>query len=121
MDRVIDMGETHITAIKNVTGNEEFFQGHFPEKPVMPGVLIIEALAQAGGVLILGKSDNKGKLAYLAGINEARFRKIVQPGDQLRLEVELLKVKARVGLVKARALVDGEEVASAEILFSVGG
>lgn len=120
VDRVIDMNEKRVVAIKNVTGNEEFFQGHFPSKPVMPGVLIIEALAQAGGLLILSNHESRGKLAYLAGINEARFRKIVTPGDQLRLEVEIIKVKARVSLVKANAFVGDEEAVSAEILFSVG-
>ena len=112
------MTETTITAIKNVTINEPFFQWHFPNKPVMPGVLMIEALAQAGGILFLSKPENKGKMAYLASINDVRFRKMVEPGDQLKLEIELLKVRSKMGLMKGRATVNGEVVCSAEVLFS---
>ena len=85
----------------------------------MPGVLIVEALAQLGGVMMLFKPENKGKVAYLASINNARFRRPVVPGDQLRLEVELIKLKSRIGLCKGTAKVNGEEVCNAEIMFSL--
>ena len=88
---------------KNVTINEYFFQGHFPEEPVMPGVLIIEALAQVGAVVILSQEKFKGKLAYFAGINKAKFRKKVIPGDVLRLEVEIIKTKGPIGIGRALA------------------
>lgn len=120
VDRVLDFtpGKS-IRAIKNVTFNEPFFQGHFPGNPVMPGVLIIEALAQASGVLVqlsAGENSNKQPLYYLVKVDKARFSKIVGPGDQLVLEVEQKRMLRKMGLFSARALVDGEEVASAEIL-----
>ncbi|MBI4353350.1 MAG: 3-hydroxyacyl-ACP dehydratase FabZ [Candidatus Omnitrophica bacterium] len=121
VDRVLEMGERHIVAVKNVSGNEAFFQGHFPGHPVMPGVLLLEAMAQTGGVFLLSKPEYRGKLAYLAAVNEARFRKAVVPGDQLRLEVQMVKIKSRMGLVKASASVEGEEVCSAEIMFGLVG
>jgi 3-hydroxyacyl-[acyl-carrier-protein] dehydratase len=105
---------------KNVSINEYFFQGHFPEEPVMPGVLIIEALAQVGAVAILSQEQYKGKIAYFGGINKAKFRKKVLPGDVLKLEVELTKVKGPVGIGNAAAYVDGKLVASAELVFAVG-
>lgn len=105
---------------KNVTMNEYFFQGHFPEEPVMPGVLIIEALAQTGAVSILSLEENKGKIAYFAGIDKAKFRKKVVPGDVLKLEVEIIKVKGPAGVGKALATVDGKKVCEAEITFIVG-
>lgn len=120
VDRVEWMNENHIRAYKNVSINESHFQGHFPQKPVMPGVLIIEALAQAGGILLLSKPEYRGKLAYLAGVDEARFRRRVVPGDRLTLEVEIIKLKARVGVCKAAASVDGEEACSAQIMFGLG-
>ena len=120
VDRVLEMNEKSIVCVKNVSANEPFFQGHFPQKPVMPGVLIVEALAQAGGILMLAKSEFTGKIAYLVAINKARFRKMVIPGDQLRLEVEVLKFKSRVGIVKGVAFVEGQEVCDAEIMFSLG-
>ncbi|MGH7197157.1 MAG: UDP-3-O-acyl-N-acetylglucosamine deacetylase [Candidatus Omnitrophota bacterium] len=121
VDRVIEMTDDRIVCIKNVSISEPFFQGHFPEKPVMPGVLILEALAQTGGILMLSKPEYAGKLAYLVAVNEARFRKTVIPGDQLRLEVDLKKVKARLGIVDCVAKVGPEEVCSAEIMFSLVG
>lgn len=105
---------------KNVTMNEYFFQGHFPEEPVMPGVLIIEALAQTGAVSVLSLEENKGKIAYFAGIDKAKFRKKVVPGDVLKLEVEIIKVKGPVGIGKAVASVEGKKVCEAEITFIVG-
>ncbi len=121
VDRVLEMTDTSITALKNVSASEPYFQGHFPQKPVMPGVLMVESLAQAGGVLLLSKGENQGKIAYLASIENARFRKLVTPGDQLILRVELVRMKSRIGLVKGVATVNGEEVCSADIMFSLAG
>jgi 3-hydroxyacyl-[acyl-carrier-protein] dehydratase len=107
-----------LTAIKNVTINEPFFQGHFPGNPVMPGVLIIEAMAQASGVLVqLSTSEaHNTPLYYLVKVDKARFTQIVKPGDQLVLEITQKRMLRRMGLFEGRALVDGNEVASAEIL-----
>ena len=120
VDRILEMNENSIVGIKNVSADESYFRGHFPGKPVMPGVLMIEALAQTGGVLILSKPENRGKMAYLASVDNARFRKMVVPGDELRLEVEIVKVKSRVGLIRGVAKVKGQEVCDAEIMFSMG-
>ena len=100
---------------KCVTFREDFFQGHFPQEPVMPGVLIIEALAQTGAVAILSKPENKGKIAFYAGIDKARFRRQVSPGETLRLEVEIIKQRGPIGVCKAVASVDGERAVTAEI------
>lgn len=120
VDRVIEiMPDQSLAAIKNVTMNEPFFQGHFPGHPVMPGVLVIEAMAQAAGLLTQLSDDQSGgsdKLYYLVKVDKARFSRTVVPGDQLRLEVKLLRMRRRMGLYECRALVDGTEVASAEIL-----
>ena len=105
---------------KNVTMNEYFFQGHFPQEPVMPGVLIIEALAQVGAVAILSVEEYKGKVAYFAGINSAKFRKKVVPGDVIRLETEIIKRKGPIGIGKAIAYVDNKKVAEAELTFAIG-
>jgi 3-hydroxyacyl-[acyl-carrier-protein] dehydratase len=105
---------------KNVTMNEYFFQGHFPQEPVMPGVLIIEALAQVGAVAILSMDQYKGKIAYFGGINKARFKKKVVPGDVLKLEVEIIKLKGPAGIGKAIATVDGVKACEAELIFMVG-
>ncbi len=105
--------------IKNVTINEQFFQGHFPGHPVMPGVLIVEALAQISGIIMLNFPDMKGKIAYFAAMESVRFRRPVVPGDQLRLEVDLLKAKGPVGKTLGRAFVDGMVVAEAEMTFSL--
>lgn len=107
-------------AIKNVTYNEYFFQGHFPEEPVMPGVLIIEALAQAGAVAILSKEENKGKIAFFAGIDKAKFKKKVVPGDVLSLEVEIIREKGPIGIGSAVAKVDGKIAVKCELTFFVG-
>ena len=105
---------------KSVTYNEPFFAGHFPQEPVMPGVLIIEALAQTGAVAILSKEENKGKIAYFGGINSAKFKKKVVPGDKLRLECRIIKQKGPVGVGQAVATVDGKVAVSAELTFMVG-
>lgn len=120
IDKVESFEENKIVAIKNVTMNEYFFQGHFPVEPVMPGVLIIEALAQAGAVALLSREEFKGKIAYFGGINNAKFRKKVVPGDTLRLEVELTKIRAMAGVGRGIAYVDGKKVAEAELTFMVG-
>lgn len=121
LDRIVEYEEgKRIVGVKNVTINEPFFQGHFPGVPVMPGVLIVEAMAQAGGVLVFkALPEREKKLVFLMGIEGARFRKPVQPGDQLRLELEVIRVKARVGKLAGKAYVDGTLVAEAEILFSL--
>ena len=105
--------------LKNVTVNEPFFTGHFPGHPVMPGVLIVEALAQVGAVSILSVEANKGKIAFFAGIDGFRFKRQVLPGDQLTLEVEITKSKGPVGKGKAVATVDGQVVAEGELTFAV--
>lgn len=121
VDKIIEFEEGKgAVGIKNVTINEEFFNGHFPDYPVMPGVLIIEALAQVGAVVLLSKEEYKGKLAFFAGIDEVRFRKQVRPGDVLRLEVELLSIRRGFGKAKAVAKVDNEIVCDGVILFVVG-
>ncbi len=108
------------TAYKNVTINEDFFRGHFPEEPVMPGVLIIEALAQTGAVAMLSLEDNKGKIAYFAGIDKAKFKRKVVPGDTLKLSCEIQKVRGPVGVGKAVATVNGEVACEAELKFFIG-
>ncbi len=105
---------------KCVTYREDFFEGHFPQEPVMPGVLIIEALAQTGAVAILSQEENKGKLVYFRGIDKCKFRGKVVPGDKLRLETKLIRQKGPVGIGSAKASVDGQVVASAELTFAIG-
>lgn len=105
---------------KNVTINDYFFEGHFKEEPVMPGVLIIEALAQVGAVALLSMDEFKGKIAYFGGINKARFKKKVVPGDKLKLEIEIIKMRGPMGIGSAKATVDGEIAATAELTFAVG-
>lgn len=105
--------------IKNVSINEPFFQGHFPQRAIMPGVLVIEVMAQIGGILLLSKEENRGKYAYFMGIDKAKFRKPVFPGDQLVCEVEMSKMKSRTGKVVGKAMVDGHVVAEAELLFAI--
>ncbi len=105
---------------KSVTYNEPFFAGHFPQEPVMPGVLIVEALAQTGAVAILSKEGNKGKVAYFGAINNAKFKRKVIPGDKLRLECQIIKEKGPVGVGQATATVDGKVAVSAELTFMIG-
>jgi 3-hydroxyacyl-[acyl-carrier-protein] dehydratase len=118
VDRILEVEEgKKAVGIKNVTINEPFFQGHFPGNPIMPGVLIVEAMAQVGAVAVLNMEENKNKLAMFAGIDKARFRRPVVPGDQLRMEVELVKVKGSIGKGKGLAYVGDELVAEAELMF----
>lgn len=105
---------------KCVTFREDFFQGHFPQEPVMPGVLILEALAQTGAVAILSKPENHGKIAYFGGIDKCRFKTKVQPGDKLRLETKIIKQKGPVGIGEAVATVDGKVAVKVELTFMVG-
>ena len=119
VDRIVDIEGSKITGIKNVTVNEPFFEGHFPDYPVMPGVLIIEAMAQTMGVLALSKEGNSGKLAFFASINNAKFRKPVLPGDTLVMEVEAIKWKAKIVQAHGVAKVGDEVVAEADLLFSL--
>lgn len=120
IDKVISMEGNKIVAIKNVTVNENYFQGHFPAESVMPGVLIIEALAQTGAVAILSKNEFKEKIAYFAGIDKAKFRRKVIPGDILRLEVEITKLRGRAGIGYGIAYVDDKKVCEGELTFMVG-
>lgn len=120
VDKILKVeGTKKIVGLKNVTINEEFFQGHFPGHAVMPGVLVIEAMAQVGGVLLLSLTGNVGKLAYLGGVDNMRFRKPVLPGDTLITEVELLKTRGTIGRVKAVSSVDNEVVAEGEFIFAL--
>ncbi|HEY8391624.1 MAG TPA: 3-hydroxyacyl-ACP dehydratase FabZ [Capillibacterium sp.] len=121
VDRVISLEpRKRITALKNVTCNEEYFTGHFPERPVMPGVLIIESMAQAAGLTLLVEEEHRGKIPFFTGIDKARFRRPVVPGDQMYLDVEILRVKGNVCRAQGRATVDGEEVAEAQLMFILG-
>jgi beta-hydroxyacyl-ACP dehydratase FabZ len=121
VDRVVELTPgRRIVAIKNVTMNEPFFQGHFPGAPVMPGVLIIEALAQAGAVLLLSDiPDRASKLVYFTGIDETRFRRPVVPGDQIRLTMEVLKLRSKTCKMRGVAEVDGEIAAEAQIMSAL--
>jgi 3-hydroxyacyl-[acyl-carrier-protein] dehydratase len=125
VDQVLEMVEGQsIVALKNVTMNENYFVGHFPNRPVMPGVLIVEALAQAAGILAYkstNTSPSDGVLYLFAGIDNARFRRVVEPGDQLRLEVKVLRAKRDMWKLEGQALVDGELACSAELLSARRG
>ena len=117
VDRIIEMDETHIVGIKNVTANEPFFPGHFPDFPVMPGVLIIEAMAQTAGVQVLSTiPDRDSKLVFLVSVDDARFRKPVVPGDQLRIEMKVINRKSTVAKMSGSATVEGKVVAEATVM-----
>ncbi|MEK4759713.1 3-hydroxyacyl-ACP dehydratase FabZ [Viridibacillus sp. FSL E2-0187] len=121
VDRVLELEEgKKAVAIKNVSVNEEFFNGHFPGYPIMPGVLIVEALAQVSAIVMLTKEGNEGRLGLLAGIDKCRFKRQVIPGDQLRLEVEITRVIGAIGKGKGIATVDGEIVCETELIFAFG-
>src|SRR5271163_2087449 len=117
VDSIVELEEERIVGIKNVTINEPFFIGHFPDFPVMPGVLILEAMAQVAGVLVLSQiPDRKDKLVLLASIEQAKFRRPVRPGDQLRIEMKLTRRKANIAKMHGQATVDGVLVAEAELM-----
>ena len=120
VDKVTEMEEgERVVGYKNVTINEPFFQGHFPDYPVMPGVLILESLAQVGAIAVLGMEQNKGKIGFLAGVDKCRFKRQVVPGDELKLEVEIIRMKGPIGKGKGRATVNGELACQAEIMFAI--
>jgi len=121
IDRVLEMGENTVRALKNVTVNEPHFLGHFPEVPVMPGVLLVEAMAQAGGFLLFSQVENReDKLIFFTGIDNCRFRKPVVPGDQVIFEVETVAKRKTFAKIHGRALVDGEVVCEADMMSAMG-
>lgn len=121
IDRVEEVVEgKSAKGYKNVTINENFFNGHFPEYPVMPGVLILEALAQMGAICILSMDDFKGKIGFLVGADKVRWKKQVTPGDKLDLEIEIVKLRGSIGIGKGKATVDGNLVCEGEIMFAIG-
>jgi UDP-3-O-[3-hydroxymyristoyl] N-acetylglucosamine deacetylase/3-hydroxyacyl-[acyl-carrier-protein] dehydratase len=120
VDRILSLESDRVVGIKNVTINEPYFVGHFPGHPIMPAVLIVEAMAQCGGVLLLNTVEEpEGKLVYFMGIDKAKFRKPVRPGDTVRFELSLLRLKARICKMEGKAYVDGDLVAEAELLSSI--
>lgn len=120
VDRIVELEDMRVVGIKNVTINEPFFQGHFPGFPVMPGVLIVESMAQVAAILVLNRvADRENKIVFFASISEAKFRRPVVPGDQLRIEVTFLKLKASVAKIQGRATVEGALVAEAEIVATL--
>lgn len=120
VDRIEEVGDGRIVGIKNVSINEEFFQGHYPGHPIMPGVLIIESMAQVGGFLMMKDLENpEDKLPFFAGIDRARFRRPVVPGDQLRIVGEMLKSRGNIAKISAKAYVDDELAAEADLMFAI--
>lgn len=119
VDRILELREDGAVGLKNVTMNEPFFQGHFPGRPLMPGVLIVEALAQVGAVALLSRPENRGKLALFAGLDRVRFKRPVRPGDTLRLEVTLERMRGSIGRGRGVATVEGQVAAQGEFLFAL--
>ena len=118
VDKIVECdGEKHIVGIKNLTFNEPFFQGHFPENPIMPGVLQLEAMAQVGGILLNMKEGKAGRIAYFLAVDNARFRKMLRPGDQMRIEIEFKKSRLNMAKVHGKVLVDGEIASEADLMF----
>lgn len=120
VDEVESVDEVKIVAYKYVTGEEPFFRGHFPQFPVMPGVLILEAMAQAGAIIVLKMEKYRGKLAFFGGMDRVRFKRKVVPGDTLRLEVALKQIRGNIGFASGRALVGNQLAASADMIFAIG-
>jgi len=120
IDKVIELIPGHsATAIKNVTAGDDFFKGHFPQEHIMPGVLIVEALAQTGAVTILSMEENKGKIAYFAGIDQCKFKQKVIPGDTLKLEAKVINRKGLIGIAEGIASVEGKVVCQAILKFAI--
>lgn len=121
IDEVVEMeAGQRIVAKKHLKEDEFWFKGHFPQEPVQPGVLTIEMLAQAGAVLVLSEPENKGRIAYFAGIDKAKFKRKILPGETITLELEMIKRRGPIGVGKATAYVDGKKAVSAELTFAIG-
>ena len=120
VDRILELvpGKRAV-GLKNITVNEPFFQGHFPQRAIMPGVLVIEIMAQVGGVMILAVEEHRGKLAYIGTVDNAKFRRPIVPGDSLEVTVELVRLRGNMGKVRCVARVHGEEAAEADIMFAL--
>lgn len=119
VDRILEVSETHCKGLKNVSINEAYFQGHYPGRPIMPGVLILEAMAQTGAVILLGTAKLKGKIPVIGAIDEVKYKRQVVPGDQLIMDVELLWFRQGVGRIKAKATVEGDLAAQMELTFKL--
>ena len=119
IDRIVELTESCVASIKSVSANEPFFEGHFPGKKVMPGVLQLEAMAQTGAVWVLAKPEFRGKIALLAGVKDAKFRRPVVPGDQLRIECRILTLRSRMGVMACQCMVDGKVACEAEVMFAI--
>ena len=121
IDKILEVESgKRVKALKNVSMNEGFFAGHFPQKPVMPGVLIVEAMAQAGAYAILSMPENKGRLAFFGALDNVKFRRMVVPGDQIIFDVEIVKMKKAAGVGRGVATVNGEKVCEGEFTFMLG-
>ena len=117
VDRVLELSETHAVGIKNVTFNEPFFQGHFPQEPIMPGVLVLEAMGQVAAMMLSSRPEGEKLITFLTGVEKAKFRRPVRPGDQLVTTAEMIKLRRTVGKVRTVGRVDGEVAAEAEFSF----